>query len=380
MVIQVLSYDVQDIGKHMKKSKRRFTWRFSIDKSEHTVDLVVSYLSGKKKVSLDDRVLYEGQKVMSTSFQFPFSIGANMCNIVQHGEQFELRINNQVFAHLYDQVKMQREFVYEDPYRKKSNDFGSKDDDDKPSYKEKSSYGAYSNTSYKKDESYGSNKNESYGSTKNDTGSYKVDKQEREKSPSSYYSRSSAWDDVRKAEKKIKAVNTFAGGSKAEKVERVQRDEDDDPGFSKAFDKFDISGKQSNNNDEGGYKSKFSVKSGGSGGDDFSSFPVPEKKTTTNTKSGFDGFSGFDNFGNFGDSGKNTKQSSGSNNAFGGFGDFSNFSGSTTQTTTKTTSSSNSNDLLGLDFGGPTQTKTTTNNNSFGGNSGFDDFAPPVRT
>jgi len=40
---------------------------------------------------------------MTSSFQFPFSVENASSMIVQHGDQFELRINNQVFSHLYNQ-------------------------------------------------------------------------------------------------------------------------------------------------------------------------------------------------------------------------------------------------------------------------------------
>jgi len=113
MVIQALYYDSRDIGKHIKKSKRLYTWRFSIDGKEHLVEFYTSVLTGKKKIIHNGTVLYEGQKVLSTSFQFPFSIDVNMLNIVQHGDSFELRINNQVFAHLYNQEKMKKEFQWE---------------------------------------------------------------------------------------------------------------------------------------------------------------------------------------------------------------------------------------------------------------------------
>lgn len=41
-----------------------------------------------------------------SAFQFPFHIGKNALNIVQHGDKFELRINNQSFTHLYDNGKL----------------------------------------------------------------------------------------------------------------------------------------------------------------------------------------------------------------------------------------------------------------------------------
>ena len=37
-----------------------------------------------------------------TAFLFPWNIGRNAMSIVQHGDKFELRINNQSFTHLWD--------------------------------------------------------------------------------------------------------------------------------------------------------------------------------------------------------------------------------------------------------------------------------------
>lgn len=75
MGVKALYYNCLDIGKRVKKyrnpfisflyfprSKRRFTWKFSIDGREHMVDLVISYLSGKKKITHNGKLLYEGQK------------------------------------------------------------------------------------------------------------------------------------------------------------------------------------------------------------------------------------------------------------------------------------------------------------------------------
>jgi len=77
MGVKALYYNCLDIGKHVKKyvtyyhietltlylrSKKRYIWKFSIDGREHTIDLVISYLSGKKKITQDGKLLYEGQK------------------------------------------------------------------------------------------------------------------------------------------------------------------------------------------------------------------------------------------------------------------------------------------------------------------------------
>jgi len=39
-------------------------------------------------------------RVLTNSFQFPFEVDMNMCNIVQSGESFDLRINNMAFSQL----------------------------------------------------------------------------------------------------------------------------------------------------------------------------------------------------------------------------------------------------------------------------------------
>lgn len=41
---------------------------------------------------------------------FPFSIGKNSLSVVQHGDKFELRINNQSFQHLYENKMTSQHF------------------------------------------------------------------------------------------------------------------------------------------------------------------------------------------------------------------------------------------------------------------------------
>ena len=49
------------------------------------------------------------------SFQHPFTLDGYSMNILQQGDTFELRVNNKVFSHLYNQVKTNTEFTkYED--------------------------------------------------------------------------------------------------------------------------------------------------------------------------------------------------------------------------------------------------------------------------
>lgn len=83
-------------------------------------------LSGKKKILQNGQQIFFDSK-FKNAFQFPFTIGKNLLNIVQHGDKYELRINNQSFSHLWDNEKTKRAFNYEnkeahDPYKAK--DYG----------------------------------------------------------------------------------------------------------------------------------------------------------------------------------------------------------------------------------------------------------------
>ena len=87
----------------------------------YKLELEFSYLSGKRKITENGRVIHETSEfkktkiikrknyfflflsMITSAFQYPFSLDGNSLNIIQQGEAFELRINNQVFTHLYNQ-------------------------------------------------------------------------------------------------------------------------------------------------------------------------------------------------------------------------------------------------------------------------------------
>lgn len=89
-----------------------YTWKFELDGTMTTVELTNSHFSGKKAVYKDGMKMIETQ-LFGGSFQYPFNIGNHMLNIVQHGDLFELRINNQSFSHLYNQERTKRAFQFE---------------------------------------------------------------------------------------------------------------------------------------------------------------------------------------------------------------------------------------------------------------------------
>jgi|LauGreDrversion4_2_1035121.scaffolds.fasta_scaffold328499_2 hypothetical protein len=101
--IKNLSYVEQDVGQHIKSSKKHFIWEFLLDGRPHKIELYDSRISGKKKLIKDGQIWkeVEGDLAFSKSFE----IGKYACTIIQHGEKYELRIDNQSFSHLMDLEK-----------------------------------------------------------------------------------------------------------------------------------------------------------------------------------------------------------------------------------------------------------------------------------
>lgn len=98
------------MGKHVKGSKKRYTWEVSLKDKLHTIVLDFSFISGKVKITVDRKILLENELPANVSFQYPFTLDGFALNIIQQGETFELRLNNKVFSHLYTQQKTNTEF------------------------------------------------------------------------------------------------------------------------------------------------------------------------------------------------------------------------------------------------------------------------------
>lgn len=101
---------MEDIGKHVKGSKKRFSWTFGLNGRNHTIILDFSYISSKIKLVIDRKTILETELPANSSFQHPFTMDGYAVNILQQGETFEVRINNKVFSHLYNQAKTNTEF------------------------------------------------------------------------------------------------------------------------------------------------------------------------------------------------------------------------------------------------------------------------------
>lgn len=94
---------MEEVGKHLKGSKKRYFWTFELSGKRHRVVLDSSMLSGKVKLELDGKVIVDQEISMGTAFQHPFTLDGFSLNVLQQGDNFEFRINNKVFSHLYNQ-------------------------------------------------------------------------------------------------------------------------------------------------------------------------------------------------------------------------------------------------------------------------------------
>ena len=109
-----LDFKVEDIGKHIKFTKRRFTWVFSLHSRVHELVAEHSYISGKIKVAINRQFVVEKEMMANCSFEHPFIFDGFVLNVVELQGQLELRINNKVFSHLHHQAKTKLQFTFEE--------------------------------------------------------------------------------------------------------------------------------------------------------------------------------------------------------------------------------------------------------------------------
>ena len=105
--IQAISFDKASIGKRFKASKKRLTWKVTIENRNYTVEMYVSELSGKRKMMLDGEVKYSGKAMTGVFFQFPFKVGTHSLCVVQQDSEWDLKIDNVSFSRLHTNQRHQ---------------------------------------------------------------------------------------------------------------------------------------------------------------------------------------------------------------------------------------------------------------------------------
>lgn len=79
-----------------------FKWRLSLDGNFTTIEVMSSKLSGRRRI-LRDGVLIADKQLFEGAFSFTFTVLSHQMTIMQHGEHFELRIDNISFSHIHAQ-------------------------------------------------------------------------------------------------------------------------------------------------------------------------------------------------------------------------------------------------------------------------------------
>ena len=108
--IKAIDFQLEEVGKHVKNTKKRYNWTFSLNEKLHSLTLDDSLLSGKMKVVLDGKTLNEVELSPEQTFQYPFMLEGFSLNIIQQSDSFDFRINNKVFSHLLNQERTNNAF------------------------------------------------------------------------------------------------------------------------------------------------------------------------------------------------------------------------------------------------------------------------------
>lgn len=86
--IKALNYLVEDVGKHLKSSKKRYLWKFSLSGNNHTLTLDTSIITGKIRLAIDGKVLVSSDLVNNVSFQHHFKVDDYSLVILQQATDF----------------------------------------------------------------------------------------------------------------------------------------------------------------------------------------------------------------------------------------------------------------------------------------------------
>ena len=90
--VRVIHFDEQAVGRRIKSTKKRYTWKFALDNQIYSIDLFVSKFSGKNVIKVNDEKLFEGKKE-GKIFHRSLDINNHNIIIIEVGKGFDLRID-----------------------------------------------------------------------------------------------------------------------------------------------------------------------------------------------------------------------------------------------------------------------------------------------
>ena len=99
-----LIYKEENIGATIKQSKKYFQWGFDYKYESYKLEMYDSKLSGKKRIHYQGNLIKQVEDPIN-SFTHSLKIADLACIIIQYGDKYELRIENQSFTHLHELQK-----------------------------------------------------------------------------------------------------------------------------------------------------------------------------------------------------------------------------------------------------------------------------------
>jgi hypothetical protein len=85
--VSALEYNITSVGRHIRATKKKHSWRFLIHGNSHQIDVYASAISGKKRVVLDGDMKFEGKSPPGKFFQYLDYVEEVMIRV----EQTEIR-------------------------------------------------------------------------------------------------------------------------------------------------------------------------------------------------------------------------------------------------------------------------------------------------
>ncbi|OMJ78033.1 hypothetical protein SteCoe_22231 [Stentor coeruleus] len=97
---------VSHVGRHIKSTKIRYNWEFELENKKFQLDLYISRLSGKRKISINGTVYAYVDKIRNTLANYILSIGGHKVEVTERRENFfELIVDGCVFECLLENMK-----------------------------------------------------------------------------------------------------------------------------------------------------------------------------------------------------------------------------------------------------------------------------------
>ena len=100
-IFRALNLSTENVGRYIKRTKKKISWTFELDSNEHLIDLYISKLSGKIRVFCDGDIEVDTKIYSEVPGNYPVKISTRTLFVYQVGEHnYDLRLGNVSFTEL----------------------------------------------------------------------------------------------------------------------------------------------------------------------------------------------------------------------------------------------------------------------------------------